>query len=88
MITFSKIVPLGFLSIGVFLLMQVILPIVSFQVWLWQQNLSNGLLISPNSTTGGGQILGVSVQNKDNFPVIFSSLKREKIGRASCRERV
>lgn len=77
MITLSKIIPLGFLSIGIFLLMQVILPVISFQIWFLGQKYSTGLLVSPNSVGNGGQVLGVSVQNKDNFPVIFSSLKRE-----------
>lgn len=76
MIAFSKVIPLGFLSIGIFLLMQVILPIASFQIWMVSQKYNNNLLISPNSTLGG-QVLGVSVQNKDNFPVIYSTLRRE-----------
>jgi len=73
-IVLSKIIPLGFLSIGVILLMQVILPIVSFQVWLFEQQYNNSLLVSP---TKGGQVLGVSVQNQDYFPAFISTLKRE-----------
>lgn len=75
MITFSKIVPIGFLSIGVFLLMQVVLPLVSFKVWEFGQQSSNELLISPSLS--GKQVLGVSIQNKDNFSKIVSNLKRE-----------
>lgn len=74
MITLSKIIPLGFLSIGVILLMQVILPTVSFQVWLLQQQYNKSLLISPTETT---QVLGVSVQNQDQFPAFVSTQKRE-----------
>src|SRR3989338_10874546 len=72
----SKIIPLGFLSIGIILLLQVILPIASFQLWLIGQKYNNNILISPNFAKGA-QVLGVSVQNKDNFPSIVSSLKRD-----------
>lgn len=78
----SKILPIGFLSIGIFLLMQVILPIVSFQLWWFGQKYNNGLLISPNPTQVG-QVLGVSIQNgvsvrnQDNFPAFISTLTRE-----------
>ena len=75
MIALSKIIPIGFLSVGVFLLMQVILPIVSFQVWWFGQKYNNSLLISPSFPNS--KILGVSIQNKDNFSAIFSTLKRE-----------
>lgn len=73
--TTGRLIALGFLSIGVFLLMQVILPIISFQVWVYTQNVSNEPLISPSNA--GRQILGISVENKDNFPAFISSLKRE-----------
>lgn len=76
MITLTKLVPLTFLSIGIFLLMQVILPIASFQIWEIRQNLNSGMLISPSSPKES-QILGVSVQSKDNFPAFVSNLTRE-----------
>ncbi|TSC87605.1 MAG: Uncharacterized protein G01um10147_583 [Microgenomates group bacterium Gr01-1014_7] len=76
MIALSKIIPLTFLSIGIFLLIQVIAPLLSYQVWEIRQNLNSGVLISPNSS-GGGNVLGISVQSKDNFPLFISSLKRE-----------
>lgn len=66
MITFSKIISVVFLFAGIFLLIQVILPIISFKIWEGQNIQSNYLLVSP-----------VSVQVKDNFPVIVSSFKRE-----------
>jgi len=70
-----RVASLGFLSIGVFLLMQVILPIVSFQFWQLGQKLDSQILISPNKS--GRQVLGISVQNKDNFPGFISNLTRE-----------
>lgn len=71
-----KAIPLAFLSMGIFLLMQVIMPIISYQIWLLGQNYSNQLLISPKQTKVA-QVLGVSIQNSDNFPAIVSTLRRE-----------
>lgn len=72
---FSKILPLAFLSIGIFLLMQVISPVISYQFWLIGQSYSNQLLISPTQENGG-KVLGVSIESKDNFPAIVSTLVR------------
>ena len=82
MITLSKIIPLIFLSIGIFLLMQIFLPFASFQLWMLGQNFQNGILISPNSSESDN-VLGVSIQNKDSFPAFVSSLKRETIANYS-----
>lgn len=76
MIATGKLISLGFLSIGIFVLIQVILPVVSFQIWLVGQKYNNQVLISPNQPMGG-QVLGVSVKNKDNFPTFVSNLTRE-----------
>lgn len=75
MIVTSKLISLAFLSIGIFFLMQVILPIVSFQVLQIGQQVNNQILISP--VKSDEQVLGVSVQNKDNFPAFISSWSRE-----------
>lgn len=71
-----KAIPIGFLSIGIFLLMQVVLPIASFQIWQRGQKYENGLLISPNAPKRG-QVLGVSIQDNDNFPAFISTLTRK-----------
>lgn len=76
MIAVSKLIPLIFLSIGIFLLVQVTAPLVSFQIWEMGQNLNSEVLATPNAS-GGGKVLGVSVQSQDNFPAFVSSLKRE-----------
>mgnify|MGYP001579822791 CR=1 FL=1 len=76
MIAASKIIPLMFLSVGVFLLMQIILPLVSFQLWWLGQKYNDNLLISPGSQD---QVLGVSIQISDNFPGFVSSLKRKGV---------
>lgn len=70
-----KLLPIGFLSLGIFLLMQVILPVASFQIWELGQKYNNNLLISP--TQKDSQVLGISIQSKDNFSAIVSTLKRE-----------
>lgn len=77
MIALSKTIPLMFLSVGVFLLMQVILPVISFQLWWFGQKYNDNLLISPDSEDV--QVLGVSIQTSDNFPGFVSSLKRKGI---------
>ncbi len=78
MIATSKIFSLGFLFLGMFILIQVILPIVSFQLWeLGQKIESNSNFVSPQS--GGGQaVLGVSIENKDNFPFFVSKNIRQE----------
>ncbi len=72
-----KLVPLGFLSIGIILLMQVVMPVASFQFWEFGQKLNNQNLVSPVKSSE--QVLGVSVENKDNFSSFVSNLKRESI---------
>lgn len=71
----GKAVSVGFLVIGVFILMQVILPIISFQIWAISQQANNQMLVSPKNPASG--VLGISVENKDNFPAFVSLLKRE-----------
>lgn len=73
----SKIIPVTFLSIGIFLLMQVILPIASFKIWELGQKYQNSLLISPTNPRES-KLLGISIQNKDNFPAIVSNLSRQQ----------
>lgn len=75
MIATSKFVYVGLLSIGVFILMQVILPVISFQFWQLGQKYQNQILISPIKSSA--QVLGISVQNRDSFPAFVSSLQRE-----------
>ncbi|MBI2085835.1 class E sortase [Candidatus Daviesbacteria bacterium] len=75
MIAISKFISVGFLAIGVFILMQVILPVISFQIWQLGQQYQNQILISPIKSTK--EVLGISVQNKDSFSAFISSLKRE-----------
>ncbi len=68
----GKLLSVGFLSIGIFILMQVILPVISFQLWAMGQKMNNQILLSPRQSDE--QILGISVENKDNFPAFISSM--------------
>lgn len=63
------------LLVGIFLLMQIVAPILSFEIWEIGQKINNQTLVSPIKSNE--QILGVSVQNNDNFPAFVSSSKRE-----------
>ncbi|MBI2338696.1 class E sortase [Candidatus Daviesbacteria bacterium] len=71
----GKLLALGFLSIGTIILMQVVLPVVSFQVWQLQQSYQSQVLVSPKRTNE--RVLGISVQNRDNFPAFVSLNSRE-----------
>lgn len=75
MITTAKVISLGFLLIGIFVLMQVILPVVSFQIWEIGQKYNNTVLTSPKTS----QILGISIETKDNFPAFISTQKRNSL---------
>lgn len=67
-----KIIAGLFLAAGIFVLMQTILPILSFQFWAMGQNLNGQDLADPG---GKASVLGVSVQDKDNFPAFISSTR-------------
>jgi len=70
-----KSLSLIFLSAGLFLLIQVIMPVINFEVWEVSQNLQSSL-ITPQMKEGP-KVLGVTVYDRDNFPQIVSSLKRD-----------
>lgn len=76
----AKVVPVGFISIGVFLLMQVILPVISFQLWELSHQFENRLLINPTPPKDS-KVLGISIQNYNNFPSFFSTLSRSTLAK-------
>lgn len=80
---FSKVIPLGLLAIGIFLLTQVLSPVIAFKVWELGQQINSQLLISP-ITPKESRVLGISIKNEDNFPAFVSTLSRES--RASYKE--
>lgn len=73
----GRLTALTFLSLGTFALMQVFLPVASYQVWELALRYSNQLLISPQSSQS--QVLGISIETKDSFPAIVSELRRGRV---------
>lgn len=72
----GKFLSLGLIFMGVFILVQILLPLASFKLWEIGQKYSNQLLISPKSPNDQN-FLGISIKNQGNFPSFISSLKRE-----------
>lgn len=70
-----KLLSLLLFGVGIFVLIQVVMPLVSFKIWELTAYNQNTALVSPNS--GGQGILGISVQNLDStFPSFVSTKKR------------
>lgn len=66
----KKIIPLLSLGLGVFLIIQVIMPLAAYKWWEFTSYNQNTALLSPNPDQGN--VLGVSVTNIDNFPAFIS----------------
>ena len=73
-----KFISLGFLCLGIFFLMQIILPLVSFQIWEIGINSEGTTLVSPQNF-GRSNVLGVSIQNDDDFSYFVSNVERKNI---------
>lgn len=69
----TKIISSLFLLVGVFVLIQVILPVISFKILELKILKSNTILVSPLNSK---QVLGVSVQEKP-FPAFYSVVARD-----------
>ncbi len=75
---YGKVISLLFLGVGVFVLLQVILPLLSFQVWERKHLSGQVMLVSPDKSDST-QVLGVSIQNTDgDFPAIISNVTRRE----------
>lgn len=72
-----KLIPLITLSIGIFLLIQISLPLLNFKLWEFRNLGINKILISPQGNNK--QILGVSVTQNDNFPAFISTIQRNTL---------
>lgn len=74
----GKIIALIFLGLGVFLLLQVLLPVISFKIWEIQNSQLADQLINPEADAA--KVLGVSISTsqEDNFPAFISSIKRKE----------
>lgn len=68
----KKVLPLMFLGFGVFILLQVALPVIAFRIWEVTSYNQNSLLTDPlpDSTPKmfTGQVLGISINNVSDFP--------------------
>lgn len=77
MIVTSKFFSLGFLFLGMFILMQVVLPIISFQLWELGQKIENSTTFVSPQIGGGQSVLGISIENRDNFSFFVSKNIRQ-----------
>lgn len=71
---FKKLLSLLFLGLGVFLLIQIILPLISFKIWEFSIAQQNSPLITPNTTNQA--VAGVSITNTNDFPALISNNTR------------
>lgn len=72
-----KLVSLAFLSFGAILIIWVMMPLISFETWQISQRFQSNL-ISPQISRSSS-VLGVSIENKDNFSFFVSSRNRDTI---------
>lgn len=70
----GKFLSLLFLSAGLFALIQVILPVVSFKLLELKLLKSDTILVSPLNKS---QVLGVSIKNDLQFPAFYSVVQRQ-----------
>ena len=68
-----KLLPLILLGVGVFILVQVVLPPLAFQVWQATALKGEALLVDPSKLDNSSQVLGVSVSQVGNFPALVGS---------------
>jgi LPXTG-site transpeptidase (sortase) family protein len=69
-----KVVSLGLLGLGVFILVQVIMPVVAFKSWEIFALDRNQMLVNPIPSQGS-DVLGVSIQKVGDFPAFISDRK-------------
>lgn len=71
-----KILPLILLGVGVFILVQIILPPLTFQIWQMTTLKEEALLVDPSTPLGASpsnSVLGVSISEVGNFPALVDS---------------
>lgn len=69
-----KFLSLFFLGTGVFVSVQILMPLLSYKLWEISLANQNIALVSPDSNLEA--VLGVSIENKNNFPAIVSNTPR------------
>lgn len=65
------------LGFGVFVLVQVAMPFLAFKAWEVTAYDADQILVDPLSKEDKGQVLGVSIEDVNNFPSIVSTNVRE-----------
>ena len=65
------------LGLGVFVLVQVAMPFIAFKAWEVTALDADQLLVDPLSKESKADVLGISVENVNNFPTIVSNNRRE-----------
>lgn len=68
----TKVISLFFLGIGIFVLLQVILPLLSYKYWELTVYAQQTELVTPVSNS---QVLGVTIQQNGDFPAFISTNK-------------
>jgi LPXTG-site transpeptidase (sortase) family protein len=72
----TKTISVISLGLGVFLMIQVLMPIASYGLWEISHNNQNVALLDP-TVSKRGEVLGVSVETRDGFSALVSDKKRE-----------
>jgi sortase A len=72
----SKWISLILLSLGVVVLIQINLPLISYKIWEIQYAQGKTVLVSPQSG-GETSVEGISIENTGNFSAFVSSAERE-----------
>jgi LPXTG-site transpeptidase (sortase) family protein len=72
---------LALLGIGIFILVQVLMPFLAFKTWEVFALDSNQLLETPKvgSINQGSGVLGVSIEDINNFPTFFSNSQKRDV---------
>lgn len=72
----TKIISVTSLGLGVFLMIQVLMPLASYGLWEVSHNNQNVTLLDPTKNKRG-DVLGVSVETQNGFSTMVSTKKRE-----------
>lgn len=73
-----KLTFLSILGVGVFLLMQLLAPVIIFEKWKERNIDKSSILISPNADSNQS-VLGVSIQEINNFPAFITQSKNSTL---------
>lgn len=72
---FFRILAISMLAVGVFMLVQIAMPLLSYKLWEVSAYNQNMVLADPSGDRG--EVMGVSVENVNSFPALVSNNHRE-----------